>query len=143
MMRPLLAVLTGGASSACGLAAVGLALYGQGPSALAAASLFGVVGFVAGLVCGSLHLAMQRQPSHPQAPAALPPQALADLVRATLASAAAERSPRAGSAADRRGGPGAHATVDPAPRPAQAAQPAEAPAVRDTARQFASSAFGA
>ena len=83
-------LLLGGASCACGLAAVGLMLYGHGPWALSAGQLFAGVGFAVGLLGGALHQWLnQRQ--HLQ-PAALPPEALAGLVRATVVSLSASRS---------------------------------------------------
>ncbi len=100
MLRLLLALLMGAASGACGFAAVGLALYAPGPHALWAAACFAAYGAAVGLGCGGLQLLVQGQPS--AAPAALAPDALASLVRATLASTAAERQPRTGSVADRR-----------------------------------------
>lgn len=132
MLRLAWSLFMGGVSAACGLAAIGLALYAQGPSAMAAAQLFGAVGFVVGLVCGGLHQALQGQPA--PSPAALPPEALAGLVRTTLAHAAAERMVRAGSAADRR--------PEPTERPRTAATTVAAAAPATPARQFASSAFG-
>lgn len=125
MLRLAFSLFMGGVSAACGLAAIGLTLYAQSPSAMAAAQLFGAVGFVVGLVCGGLHQALRGKPA--LSPAALPPEALAELVRATLANAAAERTVRAGSAADRR--------------PEPAAAPAAATAA--PAREVASSAIGA
>lgn len=115
MIKPLLMVLLGGASMACAFAAMGVALYAHGPSA-AAALLFGSMGALAGLLCAVLQWVFDGLPV-PQR-AALPAEALARLVRATLASAASERPARPGSAAD--------------PRPAPA-----------DARRVANSAFGA
>ena len=116
MLRLLLALLLGAASAACALAAVGWALYAHSPNVAWVAQCFAGFGFVAGLLCGGLHLHFHGRPA--QAAAALPPAALASLVRATLASAAAERQARPGNAADRR----------PAPQPA--AVPAAAVAAR-------------
>lgn len=102
MLRYLVVLVVSGASLACGFAGLGLALYAHGP-ALAAATLFGLVGFVSGLGCAVLQTAFVGRPA-PQ-PAALPADELAALVRATLASVAqerADRSTRPGSAADRR-----------------------------------------
>lgn len=130
MLRLALSVLFSAASAACGFAAVGLALYAQGPSAGSAALLFGAFGAVAGLLCAALHAVVDGLPA--QRGQALSGPALAGLVRATLASAAAERQARPGSAADRR--------------PAPAAPPAPVVAARADApepRHFASSAFGA
>jgi hypothetical protein len=100
MVRRLGNLLLGGASGACGLAAVGVALYAGGPAQSAAAALFAGFGFVAGLLCGGLHVVFEGLPAQPAA--VMPPQALAGLVRATLATEIAERAPRAGSAAARR-----------------------------------------
>ena len=55
---------------------------------------------MAGLLCGGLHAVFDGLPVQPVA--AMRPEALASLVRATLASAVAERAPRSGSAADRQ-----------------------------------------
>ena len=168
MLRLVAHLLLGGASAACGFAAVGVALYAGTPAQASAAGLFAGFGFVAGLLCGGLHAVLDGLPVQPEAP--MPPEALASLVRATLATATAERAPRAGSAADRRPSPaelasaalaGAAATsmaaaaVDPAgsttmntptpvPRPAAPAPtgPAHAPA-QFAQRRFASSEFGA
>jgi len=100
MLRLAWALALGAASTACGMAAVGVALYAHGPMAWAAAQWFGAIGAVAGLVCGGLHHWLAGAAVPHAAP--LPPQALAGLVRATLASAAAERQARPGSAADRQ-----------------------------------------
>lgn len=124
-------VLLGGTSGACGFAAVGLALYATGQS-LAAAAVFGAFGFAVGALCVLLTPLQQRVPSWRHAD--LSGDALAGMVRATLAQAAAELGNRAGSAADRR----------PAEAPlALAGSPAPAPAPAGGQRQFASSAFGA
>ena len=116
MVRLLANLLLGGASGACGLAAVGVALYAGGPVQASAAALFAGVGFVAGLLCGGLHAVFEGVPAQPAA--ALPAQALAGLVRATLATEIAERAPRSGSAADR------HSTPTPTPTPTQLASAA-------------------
>ena len=116
MVRLLANLLLGGASGACGLAAVGVALYAGGPVQASAAALFAGVGFVAGLLCGGLHAVFEGLPAQPAA--VMPPQALAGLVRATLATAIAERAPRSGSAADR------HPAPTPTPAPAQLASAA-------------------
>ncbi|MES2714403.1 MAG: hypothetical protein V4795_01475 [Pseudomonadota bacterium] len=118
MLKLLLALLMGGASAACGLAAVGWTLYAHSPHVVWVAQCFAAWGFAAGLACGVLHLHVHGQPA--QAPASLPPDELAGLVRAALASAAAERQARHGSAADRR--PPVHTAAVPAP----ALQPAPA-----------------
>ncbi len=100
MLRLLLALLMGGASSACALAAVGWTLYAHSPHVLWVAQCFAAWGFAAGLACGALHLHWYGQPAPAQP--ALQPDALARLVRAAMASAAAERQARPGTAADRR-----------------------------------------
>jgi hypothetical protein len=128
VLRLLLALAMGGASGACALAAVGWSLYGQSPAVMSAVQIFAVYGFVAGLACGALHLHFQGRPA--AAPAALSSQALAGLVRAALASTAAQRQARPGSAADRQPAAPpavAPATTAPAPLP-PAAAPATAPA---------------
>lgn len=140
-------VLLRGASVACGFAAVGLALYAQSPAASAVAGLFAGFGFTAGLVCGGLHAVFDVKPA--AQPAALPPQALAALVRATLAGATAERQARTGTAADRRPTPAqlASSALAGAAASALAAAPAGAapagPALAKLeTRRFASSEFG-
>lgn len=100
MLKPLLMLLLGAASTACALAALGWSLYARHPQAVWVAQCFAAWGFLAGLACGALQWRAQGQPA--QVPAALPPDALAEMVRATLAKAAAERQARPGSAADRR-----------------------------------------
>ena len=132
MLRRALVVLIGGASGACGFAALGLALYSQGPSQ-AAALLFGCFGFASGALCALLPSLRRRLPSHRHAE--LPGPALVGMVRATLASAAAERPARSSTAANRR----------PAGAAAAAAEPIAAPAAIAAvdARRFASSSFGA
>ena len=135
MLRPVRGqaqmVLLGGASGACGFAAVGLALYATGQS-MAAAVVFGAFGFAVGALCVLLTPLQQRVPARRHAD--LPSDALAGMVRATLAEAAVDCGNRSGSAADRR----------PAEAPlALAGSPAPAPAPAGGGRQFASSAFGA
>ena len=124
MLRLLLALLMGGASSACALAAVGWTLYAASPQVLWVAQCFAAWGFAAGLACGALHLHWHGRP--PQAQAALPGDELARLVRAAMAGAAAERQARPGSAADRRP-PNVVAMPSPAPQPgaAEASRPVE------------------
>ena len=165
MQRLIANLLLGGASGACGFAAVGIALYGGGPVQVSAAVLFAGFGFVAGLSCGGLHAVFEGLPAQPAA--AMSPAALAGLVRATLAPASAERAPRAGSAADRRPSPaelasaalaGAAATsmtaaaadlptaeAHPAPAPSPASPTPVAPPTPPPLdrRRFASSDFGA
>jgi hypothetical protein len=122
MLRLLLALAMGGASSACALAAVGWALYAQSPALVWVVQVFAAYGFAAGLACGALQLHFQGRPA--AAPAALPADALAALVRAAMASAAAERQARPGSAADRRQATAMPATaevpVTPQPQTAKA-----------------------
>ncbi len=120
MLRLLLALLMGGASAACALAAVGWTLYAHSPHVAWVAQCFAAWGFAAGLACGALHLQFHGRPA--QAPAALPPDELAGLVRAALASAAAERQARPGSAADRRPAVASVAApaLTPAPQPGAA-----------------------
>lgn len=120
MLRTAVVLLLSGSSLACGFAGMGLALYAHGP-ALAAATLFGLVGFAVGLACATLQMALVGQPSRQTAP--LPAPELAALVRATLASAAQERAARPGSAADRQ----------PAPLAADAGQSAFARTLAKTA----------
>ncbi len=136
MLRLLLALAMGGASGACALAAVGWSLYGQSPAAVSAVQIFAAYGCLAGLACGALHLHFQGQPA--AAPAALSSEALASLVRATLASAAAQRQARPGSAADRH--PAAWPAVAPATTSAAPLPPAVAPT---PARAAAPAAAGA
>ncbi len=142
MLRSALAITFSGASLACGMAGVGLALYGNGPNAWAAAQLFGAIGLVAGLACGCLHAVLAGKPV--AEPERMSPETLARLVRSTLAAAKAERQARPGSPADRRPiGPldgAAEAPTAPKPVVSPAAAPATAVA---NSRQFASSAFGA
>lgn len=99
MLRRVLSVLMGGASGACGFAALGVALYAQGPSRLAAL-LFGGFGFVCGAWCALLPSLRRRLPS--QRHAELPDAARAGLVQAALASAAAGQPERSDTAIDRR-----------------------------------------
>lgn len=145
MLRLALALAMGSASGACALAAVGWSLYGQSPAVVSAVQIFAAYGGLAGLVCGALHLHFQGQPA--AAPAALSSDALARLVRSTLATAAAQRQARPGSAADRR--PAAvpatvPATPEPAPLPAAvvpapalASAPTPAPAAAASAAALA------
>ena len=100
MLRRALSVLVGGLSCACGFAALGVALYAQGSATAAAAALFGASGFGVGVLCAAL--TPWRDPPPAQRTVALSRDALASLLRATLASAASERAARPGSAADRR-----------------------------------------
>ncbi|OYU89444.1 MAG: hypothetical protein CFE45_24190 [Burkholderiales bacterium PBB5] len=146
MLRSALAIAFSGASLACGMAGIGLALYGNGPQAWAAAQLFGAIGLVAGLACGCLHAVLAGQPV--AEPERLSPEALAQLVRTTVAAAKAERQARPGSAADRRPTEPHVLTAAEAAPDAAAAPPEASPAAAPTpatsnGRQFASSAFGA
>jgi len=119
MLKLLLALLMGAASTACAFAAVGWTLYAAHQQAVWVAQCFAAWGLAAGLGCGLLHLQAHGRPA--QAPAALPPDELAGMVRAALASATAERSARTGTAADRRpaAGPATPVTA-PAPAPVPA-----------------------
>lgn len=134
MLRLVANLLLGGASSACGFAAVAVALYAGNPAQAAAAVLFASVGFVAGLLCGGLHAVFDGLPVKPVA--AMRPEALASLVRATVASAVAERAPRSGSAAGQQPTPAqwaAAALADAAATsPADASADAPAAAARST-----------
>jgi hypothetical protein len=141
MKRLSMSLLLGGASSACGFAALGVALYADSPALSEVAGLFAGIGFVAGLACGGLH-ARLGSPQAPE-PAALPPEALAHMVRATLASASAERQPRSGSAADRRPTPAELASSTLAEAAAKPAPQAEPQVAAPVARQLADSSFGA
>ena len=126
MLRLVANLLLGGAGSACGFAAVAVALYAGNPAQATAAALFASVGFVAGLLCGGLHAVFDGLPVQPVA--AMRPEALASLVRATLASAVAERAPRSGSAAGRQPTPAQWAAA--ALAEAAATSLADAPADR-------------
>ena len=88
------------ASSACGFAALGVALYAGGGQALPAAGLFGAVGAVVGLACAGLHLALEGQPAAPAT--SVSAAELGRLVRAAVASAGgaarADGSPKAAPA---------------------------------------------
>ncbi len=90
MPRLILLLLMQGASLGCAMAALGLVLYAGGPSAFAAAQLFGALGFVGGLLCGGLHQASAGRPA-PSA-ALLPAPALASLLRQTLTGTAVART---------------------------------------------------
>lgn len=144
MLRPVLAVLLGGASGACGFAALGVALYAP-TQAQVAAELFAGFGFASGALCALLtpfrrRLAAQRH-------AELPGPALAGMVRATLASAAAEQPARSSTAAQRRPAEAAAAALAAAAvtsSPDAALKPAAPAAIEPVdARRFASSSFGA
>ena len=128
MLRLVANLLLGGAGSACGFAAVAVALYAGNPAQATAAALFASVGFVAGLLCGGLHAVFDGLPVQPVA--AMRPEALASLVRATLASAVAERAPRSGSAAGRQPTPAqwAAAALADAAATSLADAPGDAPA---------------
>ena len=144
MLRRVLAVVIGGASGACGFAALGVALYAPA-QAQAASQLFAGFGFASGALCALLPSLRRRLAAHHHA--ALPGPALAGMVRATRDSAAAERPARLGTAAQRRPAKAAVAALAAA---AVSALPdvvlkPTAPAVIDPvdARRFANSSFGA
>lgn len=131
MSRVLLALMLGGAGTACAFAALGLALYAGHPQQLWALQCFAAWGAAAGLACGGLHLRAHGRPAH--AAPALPPQDLHSLVRAAEAGARAERlarDSRPGSAADRRAPPAADAVAATA---AATALPAPVVAIRAAA----------
>ena len=130
MLRLVANLLLGGAGSACGFAAVAVALYAGNPAQATAAALFASVGFVAGLLCGGLHAVFVGLPVQPVA--AMRPEALASLVRATLASAVAERAPRSGSAAGRQPTPAQWAAAALADAAATSLADAPAAAARST-----------
>ena len=147
MLRRVLAVLMGGASGACGFAALGVALYAP-VQTQAAALLFGGFGFASGALCALLPSLRRRLPTHRHAE--LPGTALADLVRATLAtSAAAEQPARSGTAANRRPAEAAAAALAAAAATAASPNTAGNKVTATTAvaavdnRRFASSSFGA
>ena len=126
----LFAVLGQGLSSGLGFAALGLALYAQGP-APAATALFGAVGALCGAAAALLRLVIDG------VQAALPAPLPADALRTLLRQAQQERqASRSGSAADRRPAavaeplPGLAAQHSP---PLQAPQPALARTGRLTA----------
>lgn len=97
----LFAVFGQGLSTGMGFAALGLALYAQGPATAAAALLFGAVGALCGATAAILRLVLDGVPA--ALPVPLPAEALAALLRTTLAQAQQERqASRSGSAADRR-----------------------------------------
>ena len=144
MLRRVLAVLMGGASGACGFAALGVALYAS-MQAQTAALLFAGFGFASGALCALLPSLRRRLATHRHAE--LPGPALAGMVRATLAGAAAEQPARSGSTAQRRPAEAAAAALAAAAdtaSPDAVLKPA-APAAIDPvdARRFANSSFGA
>lgn len=72
MVRLASSVLLGGASAACGFAAIGVALYAGSPAQAAAVTLFAGIGFGAGVLCGCLHAVFDGLPKRattPDAPA--------------------------------------------------------------------------
>lgn len=146
MLRRMLAVWMGGASGACGFAALGVALYAP-LQTQAAAMLFGGFGFAMGALCALLPSLRRRLPAHRHAE--LPGPALAGLVRATLATsaAAAEQPARSGTAADRRPAEVAAAALAAAATAASTTTPVKATPLAASAaagnRRFASSSFGA
>ena len=139
MLRPVLAVLMGGASGACGFAALGVALYAP-TQAQAAAELFAGFGFASGALCALLTPFRRRLAAHRHAE-------LAGMVRATLASAAAEQPARSGTAAQRRPTEAAAAALAAAAvttSPDAVLKPTAPAAIEPVdARRFASSSFGA
>ena len=143
MLRRVLAVLMGGASGACGFAALGVALYAP-VQAQSAAQLFAGFGFASGALCALLPSLRRRLATHRHAE--LPGTALAGMVRATLASAAAEQPARSGTAAQRRPAEAAAAALAAAAvaaAPKAVLKPTAAAVVDPVdARHFASSNFG-
>lgn len=125
MLRLVLAMAMGGASCACALAAVGWVLYAHSPAVVWVVQVFAALGFVAGLVCGALHLYFQGKPA--PVPAALSSEAWNAMLRATQASAAAERAALRGGAADRCATPPTTAPTT-APATAPATMPGTPPA---------------
>ena len=118
----LFAVLGQGLSTGLGFAALGLALYAQGPAS-AAAALFAAVGVLCGTAAASLRLLLDGVPA--ALPVPLPAEALAALLRKLLAHTQQDRQvSRSGSAADRRPSAGAEAVPGAA---AEVAAPACAP----------------
>ena len=106
-LRPLLpALVLSGTSGGCAFSALGVALYGAGPHAAAAAGLFGGIGFVSGVAAFGLPLVVDRLPAQARLAAGLSaaqgPSTLQVLARATLATvqqAAREPGPRGAGAA--------------------------------------------
>lgn len=118
----LFAVLGQGLSTGLGFAALGLALYAQGPAS-AAAALFAAVGVLCGTAAASLRLLLEGVPA--ALPVPLPAEALAALLRNLLAQTQQDRqATRSGSAADRRPSAGAETVPGAA---AEIAAPAWAP----------------
>ena len=121
----LFAVLGQSLSTGMGFAALGLALYPQGP-APAAAALFGAVGALCGTAAASLRLLLDGVPA--PLPVPMPADALASLLRTMLAQAQQDRqASRRGSAADRQPVSVAGPLPGPAPQiwpPLQAPHPA-------------------
>lgn len=109
MLSPALAVRRGpmlfavsgqGLSTGLGFAALGFALYAEGP-AWPAAALFGAFGAVCGVASAVLRLVRDGEP--PPLPVPLPADELASLLRSTLAEAQRQRrATRGGSPADRQ-----------------------------------------
>jgi hypothetical protein len=138
MLRLLGTLLLGGASGACGLAALGMALYVGSPTQTAAVLLFAGTGFGAGLLCGGLHVVFAGLPAwaapvlSPEDGAAGASATPARLAAAALAGAAARSMPP-----DRPDTPIAAGEA-----PASGA-PARLPAPTAVPRRFASSRFGA
>lgn len=138
MLRLLGSLLQGGASGACGFAALGTALYAGSPAQTAAVLLFAGTGFGVGLLCGGLHavydgVPARAAPTRPTEDSAAEGRATpAQLAAAALAGAAARSlqpgRPGTPNATGDGQGPGAVATP-----PASAIGP----------RRFASSRFEA
>jgi hypothetical protein len=92
MLKLMTSLALGGASAACGFAAIAVAMYPGGPAQATAVALFAGVGFGTGLLCGAAQLAFGGMPT--PTPAPLAPEALASLVRATLAETRQVRAAR-------------------------------------------------
>lgn len=118
----LFAVLGLGLSTGLAFAAVGVALYAQGPF-WTAAWLFGAFGAFCGVAAAVLRLAQEGVP--PPLPVPLPPEELASLLRSTLAEAQRQRR------ATRSDAPAGHrpAAASDAPPAAPVATPAGAQAM--------------
>lgn len=91
LIGPRAGVLLGaGLSTACGFAALGVALYAQHPRLAAAGGLFAAVGFVTGVVRMALPMAFEHLPAQARLAAGQgqgeAPSPLALMARATLAA---------------------------------------------------------
>ena len=138
MLRLAGSLLMGGASGACGFAALGTALYAGSPVQGAAVLLFAGTGFGAGLLCGGLHVVFDGLPARAapallHEPVAAHGHATPAQLAATALTGAAARSLQPGPSATR-------IAAGEAPASAPVARPPAAPA---TPRRFASSRFGA